>query len=82
MMDVPGSADSVKRKFDDKQAGVRTMRGAIDAIVRAMHGAEARVSVEPAGEGDALPPAWDASATGIVRWRRAAASRWCWADSV
>lgn len=67
VMDVPGSADSVKRKFDDKQAGLRTMRGAIDAIVRAMHGAEATVAIEPAGDGDGLAAAWDASATGIVR---------------
>lgn len=67
VMDVPGSADSVKRKFADKQTGLRTMRGAIDTIVRAMHGSAARVEIEPAGAGDSLSPAWDASATGIVR---------------
>lgn len=48
LMDAPGSAESTKRSTDDVQRGLRVMRGAIDTIVRSMHGAEARVVVEPA----------------------------------
>lgn len=69
VMDVPGSADSVKRKFDDKQAGLRAMRGVIDTLVRAMHGTRASVEVVPLDKAaDAkVCPAWDPAATGVVR---------------
>jgi phenylalanyl-tRNA synthetase beta subunit len=86
LMDVPGSPDSVKRGFDDKQAGLRTMRGAIDTIVRAMHGSDSTVGVAPAES--APSPAWDAGATGMITVRPPAAgsgagpSRSRWAISV
>ncbi len=66
LMDVPGSADSVKRKFNDRQAGLRAMRGVIDAAVRAMHGSEAAVEIEPVAADKIPSPAWDPSATGSV----------------
>ncbi|HHN78330.1 MAG TPA: phenylalanine--tRNA ligase subunit beta [Phycisphaerales bacterium] len=60
LMDVPGSGETTKRKHDDFQHGLRVMRGAIDTIVRAMHGPEARVIVTPLSE---VPsPAWDTGA--------------------
>lgn len=65
LMDVPGSEDSSKRSTDDRQRGLRVMRGVIDQIVRAMHGSEARVEVEPLTEPPG--PGWDSSATAGVR---------------
>jgi phenylalanyl-tRNA synthetase beta chain len=67
LMDVPGSPETVKRKFEDRQTGLRVMRGVIDAAVRAMHGTEAVVEIEPC---ERVPSAaWDASATGVIRVR-------------
>lgn len=63
LMDVPGAAGSVKRGFDDLQTGLRLMRGAIDTIVRAMHGPTACVAVEPV---KAPVRAWRDDATAAV----------------
>lgn len=65
LMDVPGNEDSSKRSADDRQRGLRVMRGVIDQIVRAMHGPGARVEVEPLTEPPG--PGWDSSATAGVR---------------
>jgi len=64
VMDVPGSETAGKRGVDDRLRGLRIMRGAIDALARAMHGPEALVSVECVE----TPPqrAWDRGATGRV----------------
>ncbi len=67
LMDVPGSGETTKRSFDEKQHGLRTMRGAIDAIVRAMHGSEAGVRITPLDEPPT--PAWDAAACAAVHLR-------------
>jgi phenylalanyl-tRNA synthetase beta chain len=47
LLDVPGAEGSAKRSADDRQLGLRTMRGSIDALVRATHGVEARAEVAP-----------------------------------
>jgi len=47
LADVPGSPDSFKRSHDDKQMGLRVMRGVLDAIARAMHGPEATITITP-----------------------------------
>jgi phenylalanyl-tRNA synthetase beta chain len=57
LMDVPG--EGRKRSAEDRQRGVRLMRGAIEAVVRTLAGAGARVSVEPANP---PVPAFDAEA--------------------
>lgn len=61
LADVPG--EGLKRSFDDRQLGLRQMRGTIEALVRAMAGAQARVAMVPAP-----PPvkAWDAQSFGRV----------------
>lgn len=57
VMDVPGA--SAKRSHDDVQAGIRMMRGAIDALCLAMFGHAARVSVRAV---DPKMPGWNADA--------------------
>ncbi|MEZ6244026.1 MAG: hypothetical protein R3B57_13400 [Phycisphaerales bacterium] len=52
-------AEAAKRTADDKQLGVRQLRGAIEAIIRATHGPAARVTLEPAPSDC---PGWDARA--------------------
>ncbi len=64
LMDAPGAAESTKRSVDDVQRGLRVMRGAIDTIVRSMHGADARVVVQPAT--DPGIKGWDDSAVAGV----------------
>ncbi len=64
LLDVPGAEGSVKRSFDDRQAGLRAMRGVLDALVRTMHGPEATVRVEPQ---DPPTRAWSAQACAGVR---------------
>lgn len=66
LLDVPGA--SAKRSIDDLQAGVRLMRGAIDALCSDMFGHDARVSVRPAPAGI---PAWDDQAHAMVSVRTA-----------
>jgi len=56
-MDVPGAGK--KRSVEDRQAGVRIMRGAIESIVRAMAGADGALEIKP---GVAPFPACDAGA--------------------
>lgn len=46
LMDVPGAGR--KRSIEDRQTGVRLMRGAIEAVVRALAGVETRVEIKPA----------------------------------
>lgn len=57
LMDPPGT--SPRRGHDDLQAGVRTMRGAIDALCRAMFGHAATTQVRPVGSPSS---GWDESA--------------------
>lgn len=61
LIDVPGAGK--KRSFDDKQAGVRQMRGVVETIVRAMAGPNAKVDFEP---GSAPIAAYDAQACAQV----------------
>lgn len=60
LMDTPISGRRVTH--EDRQTGVRLMRGAVEAIVRALAGPRARVTIEPV----TAPPAWEAGATGSV----------------
>lgn len=48
LVDVEGVAPGKKAKPEQLQAGVRTMRGAIEHIIRAMAGAEAQAAINPA----------------------------------
>ncbi|MEM7756175.1 MAG: phenylalanine--tRNA ligase subunit beta [Planctomycetota bacterium] len=66
LADVPGSGESLKRSHEDRQAGIRVMRGAIDAIVRAMHGPGARVEVVPSAP---VHGGFDAGAHGTLALR-------------
>lgn len=54
LIDVPTSGRAPT--FDDRQRGVRLMRGAVEAVVRAVAGARAGVAVEPVEPG---APAWE-----------------------
>ncbi len=70
LADVPGAEGAAKRTHDDRQQGLRIVRGAVDALVRAMHGPTAEVRVEPAGPAHPVPSAaWDAAATGLLSLR-------------
>ncbi|USN99342.1 MAG: phenylalanine--tRNA ligase subunit beta [Phycisphaeraceae bacterium] len=73
LMDAPGSGETTRRSHDDLQQGLRVMRGAIDTVVRAMHGSEAEVTVEP--HAGCPIPAWDANATAWVGVRGPGASK-------
>lgn len=64
LVDVPGADGSVKRSFEDRQAGLRVMRGVLDALARTMHGPEATVRVEPQ---DPPTSAWSGEACAGVR---------------
>ncbi|GMV26211.1 MAG: phenylalanine--tRNA ligase beta subunit [Phycisphaerae bacterium] len=48
LMDIPGSGVAGKRTFDELQTGLRTLRGSLEAVVRAMAGAGARIEVRSA----------------------------------
>lgn len=72
LMDTPMSGKRVTH--EDRQTGVQLMRGTIEAIVRSLAGASARVEIEPIGT-DA-PAAWDAQATGRVGVRTAMGAQW------
>jgi phenylalanyl-tRNA synthetase beta chain len=67
LMDVPGSGETSKRGFEDRQGALRVIRGVLDEVVRAMHGSEAGVLVEPAA--GPIPSGWDPAATASVRMR-------------
>lgn len=47
LMDIPGSAAG-RRSFDELQSGLRTLRGVVESAVRAMAGAAATISINPA----------------------------------
>src|SRR5690606_27004085 len=63
LMDVPGVAAGKQPKPEQLQLAVRQLRGAVEAIVTALAGPDARVTVEPCA-----PPArgWDGAACGGV----------------
>lgn len=61
LMDVPG--EGRKRSADDRQRGVRLMRGAVESVVRALAGSEARVEIVP---GKPCQAAFDAEASAEV----------------
>jgi phenylalanyl-tRNA synthetase beta chain len=65
LLDVPLSAK--KATHEDRQTGVRMMRGTIEAVVRAMAGPRARVVIEPTTNPAEMPSAWDPAASGVVR---------------
>ncbi|MCK6476090.1 MAG: phenylalanine--tRNA ligase subunit beta [Phycisphaerales bacterium] len=48
LMDIPGSGVAGKRTFDELQTGLRTLRGSLEAVVRAMAGAGVRIEVRSA----------------------------------
>jgi phenylalanyl-tRNA synthetase beta chain len=62
LLDVPG--DGPKATFDQRQDGLRRMRGVIDQVVRAMAGTHAIVSVTPAAP---VHAGYDASVFAQVR---------------
>ncbi len=62
LLDTPG--EGTKRTDDDLQAGVRLMRGAVEAIGRAMIDVRAGVELEPC---DPPAPAWRPDACARVR---------------
>ncbi|MFG0327099.1 MAG: phenylalanine--tRNA ligase subunit beta [Phycisphaerales bacterium JB037] len=69
LMDAPGSGQ--KRTDDDLQLGIRQLRGSLEALVRALAGADATLSVEPAQPGSpGVSRAWSPRACGRVRVRR------------
>ncbi|MBU6413922.1 MAG: phenylalanine--tRNA ligase subunit beta [Planctomycetes bacterium] len=59
LADCPIDGSSIERK----QAGIRTIRGSIEAVVRALLGPEAAVTIKPVTN---LPIGYDASASGEV----------------
>lgn len=64
LMDVAGSGPAGKRTFEENQAGIRMMRGAIESVIRAMAGSGAAIDVIPV---EPPLPAWRADATAAVR---------------
>lgn len=60
LMDTPISGKRVTH--EDRQTGVRLMRGAVEAVVRALAGPRARVTIDPVP----APSAWESGATGSV----------------
>lgn len=54
LADVPG--EGPRRTVEQRQAGVRIVRGAIEAVVRALGGSEAALGVEPAAGPRAFDP--------------------------
>ncbi len=67
LLDTPMSGKRVTH--EDRQTGVRLMRGAIESIVRSLAGASARVEIERVDAG--VPAAWEPSATGRIEVRSA-----------
>ncbi|MBX3360953.1 MAG: phenylalanine--tRNA ligase subunit beta [Phycisphaeraceae bacterium] len=61
LLDAPLSGK--RATHDDRQTAVRLARGAVEAVVLAMAGPRARVSIEPKETGI---PAWESGASGTV----------------
>lgn len=59
LADCPIDGSSIERR----QAGIRTLRGTIEAVVRALLGPDARVTITPESK---LPAAFDPAASGTV----------------
>ncbi len=64
LMDTPVSGKRVTH--DDRQTGVRLMRGAVEAVVRALAGPRTRLTVEGLTGSASAPAAWERDATGTV----------------
>ncbi|MEL6330482.1 MAG: phenylalanine--tRNA ligase subunit beta [Planctomycetota bacterium] len=69
LLDVPGSPDSPKRSLDDKQLGLRAVRGAVEQLVHTCHGEGACVLIDKLDR--PVSPAWEPDATASVRVQRA-----------
>lgn len=61
LMDVPASGKKVTH--DDRQAGIRLIRGSVESIARTLAGPRAVVRIDAARD---LPSGWDPAASGSV----------------
>jgi phenylalanyl-tRNA synthetase beta chain len=59
MADVPGVSKGKAATIEQKQSAIRSLRGVIESLVRAMAGPKARLTVTP---GPPSSPAWDPGA--------------------
>jgi phenylalanyl-tRNA synthetase beta chain len=59
LADIPGAAKGKPATIEQKQAAIRSLRGVIEALIRAMAGPKARLTIAPAPPSS---PAWDAAA--------------------